>query len=174
MTTLDAACLAVVVLAAVGGAVLGALTQLAQLGAATAGWAGARWLGPTIAPFLQGKVPAFAAHPIASAVAFAACALAAMLVLHPLVALAGLGRVGRGGADRGLGALLGGAQAAVVVWVALSALAVWGKPIHVGRIRVDPTHSDLVALAREHSALAPLGNPSPRPSPRKRGEGDAR
>lgn len=156
MTTLDAACLAVVVLAAIGGAVLGALTQLAQLGAVSAGWAGARWLGPTVAPFLQGKVPAFAAHPIASALAFAACAAAAMIVLHALVGLARARRAERGGMDRGLGALLGGTQAALVVWVGLSALAAWGKPVHVGRFHVDPTGSDLVGFAREHSALAPL------------------
>jgi membrane protein required for colicin V production len=161
--TLDLACLALVVLASVGGAALGAATQLAQLGAAVAGWAGARWLGPTLAPVLQGRVPAFAAHPIASAIAFAACAAAAMIVLHALVGLAGLvglGRAARGGADRGLGALFGGAQAAIVVWVGLSALAAWGKPVQVGRLHVDPRGSDLVAFAREHDALG-VGNASP-------------
>ncbi len=155
--TLDLACLAVVVLAAAFGAFAGAVPQLAHAAAIVAGWAGARAFGPRIAPLLQGKVPAFAAHPIAGVVAFVGCTLVASLLARVLVALTPLRRAPGTGADRGLGALLGGAQAAVVLWVVLSALAVWNRPLQVGTVRLDPAGSELVGAAREWNALGALG-----------------
>lgn len=157
MSAVDQAGVAMVLLAATAGAFLGAASQLAQLGAAVAGWAGARLLGPSLAPLLQGRVPAFATHPVASLVAFAGCALLARLALRLVLGLFGVKRAIGSGADRGLGALLGGAQGAVLVWVVLSALAVWARPVHVGPIHVDPAGSDLVDFAREHSALGSVG-----------------
>jgi membrane protein required for colicin V production len=151
--TLDQACIALMALAAVGGALLGALSQVSQLGAMSAGWAGARLLGPGVASLLRGKVPAFAAHPIGSMLAFAGCAATAAVILRAFLRLAGAGKVPGSGPDRGLGALLGAAQASVFLWVALSALATWGRPIQIGRVHLDPTHSDLVAFAAEHNAL---------------------
>ena len=160
MSSLDAVGVTVVLLAAAGGAYLGALSQLAQLGAVAVGWAGARLLGPALAPFLRGVLPAFAAHPVASLAAFVGCAVAARLALRLLTGLLGLTRARGGGPDRGLGALLGGAQAAVIVWVALSALVTWARPIHLGPLDLDPAGSDLCGFAREHNALgtvAPFG-----------------
>jgi len=157
--TLDRACLSILVLAAVGGAFAGALPQLAHVGAVVAGWAGARAVGPRIAPLLQGRVPAFAAHPIASVAAFVGCTLAATLAVRALLFLTPLRRIPGSRADRGLGALLAGLQAALVLWVGLSALAVWNRPVRVGGLELDPAGSELVGLARECNALGPLASP---------------
>lgn len=154
--TLDLACMAVVVLAAVRGAFTGVIPRLVQLAAVLAGWAGARAMGPSVVPLLQGRVPPFAAHPIASVGAFLACSVLAWLVLRALLALTPLGRARGTGGDRAIGALLGGAQAALVLWVGLSALAVWARPIRVGGAELDPARSELVELAREHSALGAI------------------
>jgi membrane protein required for colicin V production len=154
MSGLDLGCLAIVVLAAMTGAFTGALSQLASTGATAAGWVGARWLAPVVAPLLQGRVPAFAAHPLASVLAFAGCAAVAALSLRALGAAARSRGGLSGRADRALGALVGGAKAALVLWVLLSALALWGRPVHLGPVDVDPKGSELVAAARERSALA--------------------
>jgi uncharacterized membrane protein required for colicin V production len=154
----DLACLAVVVLAALAGAFAGVLSQAAQLAAVAAGWLGARHLGPRLAPLLQGRVPAFAAHPLASVAAFLGCTLLAVIAVRLLLFLTPLRRAPGTGLDRALGALLAAAQASLVVWVALSALVVWGKPVHLGGLVLDPSRSELAALARQHSALGSLGD----------------
>lgn len=151
--TIDLASLAVVVLAAIFGAFAGAVPQVAHVAAVAAGWAGARAFGPRVAPLLQGRVPAFAAHPLAAVVAFVACTAVATLLMRVLVALTPLRRAPGTAVDRGLGALLGGVQAALVLWVALSALAVWNRPLHLGTVRLDPAGSELVGAARECNAL---------------------
>jgi uncharacterized membrane protein required for colicin V production len=151
--TLDLACLALVVLAAVGGAFAGAVPQLAHIAAVLAGWAGARALGPSIAPLLQGRVPAFAAHPIAGVIAFVGSTMAATLAARLLIRLTPLRHVPGGRVDRGLGAVLGGVQALLVLWVALSAFAVWNRPLQLGSFVADPARSDLVAFARENNAF---------------------
>ena len=166
--TIDLVCLAVVVLAAIAGAFAGLLSQVTQLAAVAAGWLGARHLGPRLAPLLQGRVPAFAAHPLASVAAFLGCTVAALLVVRLLLAVTPLRRAPGSGADRGLGALLAAAQAALVLWIGLSALAVWGKPIRAGGVEVDPGRSELVGLARQHSALGSLAQREREPLPRRR------
>ena len=157
---LDLACLAVLVLAAVAGAFVGAAPQLANLLAVLAGWGGARVLGPKLAPAIQGHVPAFAAHPIAGVAAFLACTAAGTIVARLILAIAPFGRAQGGGVHRGAGALLGGAHAAMVVWVALSALAVWNRPVRVGSFVVDPERSEFVGFARECNAFGSLAPPS--------------
>jgi membrane protein required for colicin V production len=153
VASLDLACVALVALAAVGGGVTGALGQIASGGAAVAGWIGARVVGPRLAPLVQGHVPAFTAGPAATVLAFAVCAFAAWIALRALGASLRAG-TGASRADRGLGALLGGAKAALVLWVLLSALALWGRPVDLGPVHVDPAGSDLVARARDHGAIA--------------------
>lgn len=151
---LDLACVLTVVAAAVAGAFGGAIRQLTRLGAVAAGWLGSRWLAPQLAPLLQGKVPAFAAHPIATVAAFLGCTVVALIAARLVLALTPLRRLPGSGTDRATGALLGAAQACVVVWVALSALASWGKPISLGGITLDPSTSELAGLARD------LGTPA--------------
>ncbi|MFL5274660.1 MAG: CvpA family protein [Anaeromyxobacteraceae bacterium] len=153
MTNLDLACLAMILLSAGIGAFMGALAQLASAGATAVGWAGARWLAPHLVPLVRARVPAFAAHPVASLIAFGACAGVAALVLRALAAALGDDRGTLGRVDRGLGAIVGGAKAGVVLWIGLSALALWGRPLRFGPVDLDPTGSDLVAFAREHNAL---------------------
>jgi membrane protein required for colicin V production len=165
MTTLDLVCLALLLLSAATGAFVGALAQLASAGAIAAGFAGARFLAPHLVPLVHGRVPAFAAHPVASVVAFVACAGVAALALRALAAVVGDDRGTLGRVDRGLGALIGGAKAAVVLWVGLSALALWGRPLRFGPVDVDPTGSDLVGFAREHSALGIGWHHPPAPAP---------
>lgn len=164
--SLDPSCIALVALAAVAGAFLGALSQLAQLGAMAAGWAGARVLGPTAASLLHGRLPAFAAHPLGNLLAFVVCAAVASVVLRAVLRLAAAGRAVRSGPDRGLGALLGAAQAALFLWAALSALAAWGRPLHLGPIDLDPTTSELVGLVREHGAFDAAAPAHGRAAPR--------
>ncbi len=150
---LDLLCLGILVLAAVVGAFAGALSQLAHAAAVAAGWVGARALGPRLALLLQGKVPAFAAHPLGALAAFVGCTAVAALAARLLIALTPLRRAPGSGPDRALGALMGGLQAAVVLWIALSALAVWNRPVQLGGLRVDPERSELVGAARQWSAL---------------------
>ena len=166
--SLDQLCLAAVVVAAVAGAFQGARPHLLRLGSVVAGWLGARALGPEVAAALHGRVPAFAAGPVGSVVAFLGCALAARLVLGFAWRLvAGEGE--KGGADRGLGAVLGAVQAAAVIWVLLSALASWGRPVRLGPLALDPGRSELAALARSHSAFSLVrGEPG---EPGKKGRG---
>jgi membrane protein required for colicin V production len=165
--TLDLVCLALVVTAAVAGAVAGAVSQLGQLAAVAGGWLGARWATPYVAPLLQGRVPAFAAHPLATVAAFLACTVVVMLLVRVVLVATPLRRVPGSGGDRGLGALLGAAKAALALWVVLSALATWGKPLPFLGGDLDPSRSELVGLAREHGALGML-SPAPRSSPTTR------
>ena len=152
LVTLDLACLLVVVLAALSGAFLGALSQLAHLGAVLGGYVGARLFGPTLAAALRPRLPLFAAEPSARLAAFVACALVSGLLAKGVLGLFA-GPTRGSGADRGLGALLGSAQAALVVWTALSLLAAFGRPVRLGPFSADPRGSELVALARRHGAF---------------------
>jgi membrane protein required for colicin V production len=165
VTNLDLACLAMFLLSAGIGAVMGALAQLASAGATAVGWAGARWLAPHLVPLVRARVPAFAAQPVASLLAFCACAGVAALVLRALAAALGDDRGTLGRVDRSLGAIVGGAKAGVVLWIGLSALALWGRPLRFGPVDLDPTGSDLVAFAREHNALGLGRAHAPAPAP---------
>lgn len=156
MMTLDHVCVAIVALAAIAGAFAGAFPQVAHMAAVVAGLVGARVLGPMLAPLLQGRVPAFAAHPIAGLVAFFACTAAATVITRLLFRSKPLQRILGGRFDRALGASLGGGQALVVLWVALSALAVWNRPIRLGGFVADPQQSELAAFARENNAFGSL------------------
>ncbi len=152
--SLDQVSLVVVVLGAAAGALQGARPHLLRLGAVAGGWLGARFAGPWVAAALHGRVPAFAAEPIGSVIAFVACALLARIVLGGLASMLFGEEREKGGVDRGLGALLGAAQTAFVLWILISALAAWGKPVHFGKVTLDPTRSDLASLARAHSAFS--------------------
>lgn len=150
---LDLACLAVLVLAALGGAVSGALSQLLQLAAGFAAWLAARALGPTLSLALARYLPPLAARPLARLGLFVTVLVLASLLGRLL--LRGLfGEALRGPGDRAAGALLSAAKGGLVLWAALSALALYGKPLRVAGFRVDPAGSDFAAVAREHNLLA--------------------
>lgn len=151
--TLDLVVLGVLLLFAVAGAIGGALRQLVPLAAVVAGWLAARHLPPRLAATLLGaRPPAWERAALA-----AGCFVAAALVVS-LVGRAVTRRLqGPGGhpgpADRALGALLGGAKAALGCWVLLSALALARGPVTLFSLRLDARGSDFGSLAARHNLL---------------------
>lgn len=152
--TLDLAVLALLAVAALLGAASGALRQLASLAAAVAGALAARAFTRDVAEGLARTVSPHARH-LAPFLLFLGVFALASLVLLAILRGTGVARVVRGPADRGLGALVGGAKGALAAWVLLSALALGGEhgPAALARWSAG---SDLAALARAHNLLARL------------------
>jgi membrane protein required for colicin V production len=151
--TLDLVVVAGLLLAALLGAASGALRQTLQLGAALLGWVASRHLSGAVASGLGRWLPGFAARPAAAALLFFGTFALVSLVGGAILRARGLSRAVRSPADRGLGALLGGAKGALIAWVLLSALALAGGPVGPARFRLDPRASDFGRLAREHNLL---------------------
>ncbi|HZZ86102.1 MAG TPA: CvpA family protein [Anaeromyxobacteraceae bacterium] len=150
--TLDLACLAVLVLAALGGAFSGALRQLLQLAAGAAAFFASRALGPTLSLALARYLPPRAAGPLARLGLFVTV-LVLVTLLGRLLLRGLFGEALRGPGDRAAGALLSAAKGALVLWAALSALALYGRPVSLGGVSLDPASSDFAAVAREHNLL---------------------
>jgi membrane protein required for colicin V production len=150
---IDLAAVAFIALAAAFGSSAGALHQLVQLAGVLVGWLAAWNLGPPVARGLSRWVPQGKASGAAGLLLFLGFSILAAWVGHLFLATRGLKGVVRSPPDRGLGALLGGAKWALVAWMALSALALAGGRVGLGRFAVDGAGSDLVALAREHNLL---------------------
>jgi membrane protein required for colicin V production len=159
---LDVACLAALLLAAVSGAFTGALRQLAKLAAAGLALAGTRVLSPSVADALARAVPRIVAGPLASAATFATLYVLLAVVLGILSRAARAAGAVPAPLDRGAGALLGGAKAALVLWVLVSALVAWGRPLPFLGAALQEPASDVAALARERSAFGP-GRSAPAP-----------
>jgi membrane protein required for colicin V production len=137
--TVDLAVLALLAIAALAGAIGGAAKQLIGLLAIGAGWLLARRFAPGRA--LVGLLVFVAASAVVTAVG--------QIALRHW-----RGAQGRPGpVDRGLGALLGGAKGALAAWVLLSVLALWGRPLVLGPVRVDPRGSDFATLVARHNLL---------------------
>ncbi len=152
---LDFIVLVVLALAALHGAMGGALRQVVQLlAAALVGWLAARHLAAPVAAGLGRWFPGFLARPGASALLFVGD-------LRP-------GLAGRrwwrsaarpsprwcaGPTDRAGGAILGGVKGALVAWVLLSALALAGGALP-GRLGAAARGSEYVSLARDHNLIA--------------------
>ena len=150
--SLDLLGLCLLLLATAGGALTGALRQVVHLVAV----GGAAVLGPRLGPPLEGLVGGL----VPARAVPAAAALAGFLLLFVALSLAGhlalrllRGEGKRSAADRGLGALLGGLQAALGIWAVLSLLVIWDRPVVAGPLRVDPRDGQLAAVAREHNLL---------------------
>lgn len=150
--TIDLVVLAFLAISALAGAASGALRQLVSLAAAGVGIAASRAWSAEVGAGLAHRFSPLA-RPLAPALlflgAFALASLAGALVLRGT----GVARVVRGPADRGGGALLGGAKAALVAWALLSLLAVAGE-LAPARVRAAARESDLAALARAHNLVA--------------------
>lgn len=151
--SLDLLGILVLAIAAATGALTGALRQLVHLGAVA--------LGALVAPHL-GRLLEGAARRVVEpgGAARAVAAFAGFALTFALVSVAGhlllqgrTGRAARSASDRGLGALLGGGQAAVGTWAALSLLVVWDRPVGPRGLRLDPADGDLAGFAREHNLL---------------------
>jgi membrane protein required for colicin V production len=168
--TLDLACLAALAAATLSGAASGALRQLAKVAAAGLAIGGARAFAPAVAAALGRWAPPFVADPAASAVTFVGLYLALALLLGLAARAARAAGAVPAAADRGLGALLGGAKAALVLWVLLSALVAWGRPLPVVGGSLAAATSDFAAFARDHGALGLVarGSATPRTARERR------
>jgi membrane protein required for colicin V production len=152
--TVDLAVLAFLAVSALAGAATGALRQLVSLAAAAAGALAARaWsadvgagLARRFSPGVRALAPA-----LLFLGGFALASLAGALVLRAT----GISRAVRGPADRGAGALLGGAKGALVAWALLSLVALAGD-LAPEALRSRARDSDLAALARAHNLVARL------------------
>ncbi|MGB8929784.1 MAG: CvpA family protein [Anaeromyxobacteraceae bacterium] len=172
---IDLAAVAFLALAAAFGSSSGALHQLVQLAGVLVGWLAAWHLGPAVARGLSRWGPQGPTSAAAGLLLFLGFSILSAWIGHLFLATRSLSGAVRSPPDRGLGALLGGAKWALVVWIALSAFALAGGRVSLGRFSVDGERSDLVALAREHNllvrwrpaageALKRLGGEPPAPS----------
>ncbi len=151
---LDLAVLGLLGAAALYGAATGALRQLVSLAAvALAALAVRAWSGD-VAAGLAREVSPFARH-LAPLLLFVGIFALASLAGRVLLGATGVSRAVRGPADRGLGALLGGAKGGVAAWVLLSALALAGDHAPDGLLRWAKG-SDFAALARAHNLVRTL------------------
>lgn len=149
---LDVVVLAVLALAALHGAMGGALRQVVQLVAAVIGWVAARHLGAPVAVGLARWFPGFLARPAASALLFFGTFALVSLVGAMALRATSMARVVRGPTDRGVGALLGGAKGALMAWVVLSAAALAGGALPAKAAAL--VHgSEYAGMAREHNLL---------------------
>jgi membrane protein required for colicin V production len=152
--TLDLAVLGFLAVSALLGAASGALKQLVSLAAVAAGVLAARaWAVEVGAGLARRLSPA--ARPLAPALLFLGTFALASLAGAALLRATGVARAVRGPADRGLGALVGGAKAAIVAWALLSALVLAGELAPDVVLRLART-SELAALARAHNLVARL------------------
>ena len=150
--TLDLAVLGLVLLAAVAGAVSGALRQVLKLAGVVAGWAAARWLAPRVVQELH--APSAATRVAITAGVFLATWLVVAL-LAPTILRAVQGEEERpGGLDRLLGALLGAAKGGLVAWVLLALLALLGGRLAIGSLLIESRGSRAAALAARHDLLS--------------------
>jgi len=153
---IDLAALAVLALVAAFGSASGALHQLVQLAGMLVGWFAAWHLGAPVARGFARWLPASTARGAAGLLLFFGFSILAAWVGHLFLATRGLSGAVRAPPDRGAGALLGGAKAGLVLWIARSALALAGGRVSLGRFAVDARGSDLAAFAREHNLLVRL------------------
>ncbi len=152
--TIDLVVLAFLAVSALAGAASGALRQLVSLAAVAVGVLATRaWAVPVGAGLARRFSPA--ARPLAPALLFLGTFALASLAAAAVLRATGIARAVRGPADRGAGALLGGAKGALVAWALLSALALAGD-LAPEALRSRAKDSDLAALARAHNLVARL------------------
>jgi membrane protein required for colicin V production len=147
--TLDLVCLLILLVGAAVGAMSGAVRQVFQLGVVFGAVLGARFFSGPAAAALGGTLPKTAALPVAAAVVFVVLVVALGLLSKLVVGVAEAAGALRGPLDRGLGALLSGAKTALTLWLALSALTLWGGSLPLKRINLHPERSDFAAFARD-------------------------
>ncbi len=151
---LDLAVLVLLAVAALLGAVSGALRQLVSLAAVALAVVATRaftlpvgvGLARTFTPLARGVAPV-----LLFVGTFALASLAGAAILRAT----GVASVVRGPADRALGALLGGAKGALAAWALLSAVALAGDALPRALAR-RARGSDFAALARAHNLITRL------------------
>lgn len=155
--SIDLAAVAILALAAVVGSSSGALHQLVRLAGMFVGWLAAWHLGAPVARGFERWLPPTAARGAAGLLLFFGFSILAAWGGHRLLATRQVAGAVRSPPDRGLGAVLGGVKAGLFIWIALSALALAGGRVGLGRFAIDGAGSDLAALAREHNLLVRYG-----------------
>jgi uncharacterized membrane protein required for colicin V production len=153
---LDAGVLLLLAAASVLGALAGVIRPLFLAIGTVLGWLAARHLAAPVARVLERALPEGTGRPVAAALLFVAVTSVVVLVG------ARLRRAPGGGArpsDRALGALLGGAAAAVALWVGV-AVADAAAPVLGHTVQAQLAGSDLAALVREHDVLAAWRKPA--------------
>jgi hypothetical protein len=148
----DLPCLALLALGAAGGASSGALRQVVHLLSVVLAAVLARPAGEVLEGPMRRVVSPALARPLGAVLAFGA-ALALFGVGGSLLLRGRVRGRARSPTDMGMGALLGGAQAALFLWAALSLLVLWDRPVGPKGYRLDPRQGDLAGLAREHNLL---------------------
>lgn len=152
--TIDLAVLGFLAVTALLGAASGALRQVVSLVAAVLGVLAARAFSAEVGAGLAHRFSPVA-RPLAPALLFLGAFALASLAGAALLRGTGLARAVRGPADRGAGALLGGAKGGLLAWALLSLLALAGD-LAPEALRARARESDLAALARAHNLLARL------------------
>jgi membrane protein required for colicin V production len=152
--TVDLSVLALLALAAIYGALTGALRQLASLAAVVLAALAARAFSAQVGAGIARAVSPYARH-LAPVLLFAGVFALASLAASALLRATRLARAVQGPADRGAGALLGGAKGVVAAWALLSALALAGDAAPDALLRAS-RGSDFVALARSHNLVRTL------------------
>jgi membrane protein required for colicin V production len=161
---LDLAVLGLVLLAAVAGAVSGALRQVLTLAGVVAGWAAARFLAPHLVRQLQAPSASTRVAVVAATfvVGWVVAALLAGAVLRAVQ-----GEAQRPGwFDRLLGALVGAAKGGLVAWVLLALLALMGGRLAIGSLLIESRGSRAAALAARHDLLSLAGHRAARSAQR--------
>jgi membrane protein required for colicin V production len=151
---LDLAVLALLALAALYGAATGALRQLVSLAAAALGVLAARAFTAPVADGLARTISPFV-RPAAPVLLFAGVFALGSLIGHLVLRATRVARAVRGPADRGAGALLGGAKGLLAAWILLSALVLAGDRAPEALLR-RIRGSDFAALARTHNLVRSL------------------
>jgi membrane protein required for colicin V production len=151
---IDLAAIALIVLAALSGAATGALRQLVSLVAVVLGVLAARVWADDVGAGLAREITPVARH-LAPLLLFLGIFALASLVGRALLGATGMARIVRGPADRGVGALLGGAKGALAAWALLSVLVLAGNHAPDAVVR-RARGSDFAALAREHNLVRTL------------------
>ncbi len=151
---LDLAVLAILAVAALLGASSGALRQLVSLAAAALAVLAARTLALPVGDGLARTFTPVARY-VAPVLLFVGTLALASLAGAAILRATGIAAVVRGPADRALGALLGGAKAALAAWALLSAVALAGNALPRALARPVGA-SDFAALSRAHNLIARL------------------
>ncbi len=152
--TLDLAVLAVLAIAAISGAVSGALRQLVSFASAGLGVAAARAFSRDVGEGLA-RTLSPSARALAPLLLFFGAFALGSLVGVVLLRATGVSKVVRGPTDRAAGAILGGAKGALAAWTVLSALALAGDLVPRD-LAARAARSDFAALARAHNLIARL------------------
>jgi len=151
---LDLAVLAILAVAALLGASSGALRQLVSLAAAALAVLAARTFALPVGEGLARTFTPVARY-VAPVLLFVGTLALASLAGAAILRATGIAAVVRGPADRALGALLGGAKAALAAWALLSAVALAGNALPRALAR-RVAGSDFAALSRTHNLIARL------------------